>query len=216
MSLYKQLGDMEDKVSRQLALAERIRAVNEHHVAETIINSHIVPDLRGNLRSFTRQEFRCVKCNTKYRRPPLSGKCPKCGGKIVLTVSKGAIEKYLPTAKMLVTHYNVIDYTRQRICLTEKDIKALFQNVFPETQRTLLALGADICERMIAERTGKITKKNGYLDELKENGKVKKAEKKESKKEKSAKHGKKEEKEETKAKKKKSKKVISLEDFFGS
>lgn len=216
MSLYKQLGDMEDKVSRQLALAERIRAVNEHHVAETIINSHIVPDLRGNLRSFTRQEFRCVKCNTKYRRPPLSGKCPKCGGKIVLTVSKGAIEKYLPTAKMLVTHYNVIDYTRQRICLTEKDIKALFQNVFPETQRTLLALGADICERMIAERTGKITKKNGYLDELKENGKLKKAEKKESKKEKSAKHGKKEEKEETKAKKKKTKKVISLEDFFGS
>ena len=216
MSLYKQLGDMEDKVSRQLALAERIRAVNEHHVAETIINSHIVPDLRGNLRSFTRQEFRCVKCNTKYRRPPLSGKCPKCGGKIVLTVSKGAIEKYLPTAKMLVTHYEVIDYTRQRICLTEKDIKTLFQNVFPDTQKTLLALGADICERMIAERTGKLTKKNGYLDELKENGKLKKAKKKESKKEKITKQEGKERKEETKPKKKKSKKVISLEDFFGS
>ncbi|RLF80817.1 DNA polymerase II large subunit [Thermococci archaeon] len=216
MSLYKQLGDMEDKVSRQLALAERIRAVNEHHVAETIINSHIVPDLRGNLRSFTRQEFRCVKCNTKYRRPPLSGKCPKCGGKIVLTVSKGAIEKYLPTAKMLVTHYDVIDYTRQRICLTEKDIKTLFQNVFPDTQKTLLALGADICERMIAERTGKLTKKNGYLDELKENGKLKKAKKKESKKEKITKQEGKERKEDTRPKKKKSKKVISLEDFFGS
>ncbi|ALV63257.1 Archaeal DNA polymerase II large subunit, intein-containing [Thermococcus sp. 2319x1] len=210
MSLYKQLGDMEDKVSRQLALAERIRAVNEHHVAETIINSHIVPDLRGNLRSFTRQEFRCAKCNSKYRRPPLSGKCPKCGGRIVLTVSKGAIEKYLPTAKMLVTRYNVIDYTRQRICLTEKDIKTLFQNVFPETQRTLLTLGADICEKMTAERTGKATKKNGYLDELKENGKLKKAEKKESKKEQ------KEKKDEPKPKKKKTKKVISLEDFFGS
>ncbi|EHR78227.1 DNA polymerase II [Thermococcus litoralis DSM 5473] len=215
MSLYKQLGDMEDKVSRQLALAERIRAVNEHHVAETIINSHIVPDLRGNLRSFTRQEFRCVKCNTKYRRPPLSGKCPKCGGKIVLTVSKGAIEKYLPTAKMLVTHYNVIDYTRQRICLTEKDIKALFQNVFPETQRTLLALGADICERMIAERTGKVIKKNGYLDELKENGKLNNSKKEENKKEKAAKQERKEEKEKPKLKKK-TKKVISLEEFFGS
>jgi len=98
MSLYKQLGDMVEKVERQLALAERIRAVNEHHVAETILNSHLIPDLRGNLRSFTRQEFRCVKCNTKYRRPPLIGRCPKCGGKIVLTVSKGAVEKYLPTA----------------------------------------------------------------------------------------------------------------------
>ncbi|USS41494.1 DNA polymerase II large subunit [Thermococcus aggregans] len=219
MSLYKQLGDMEDKVRRQLALAERIRAVNEHHVAETIINSHIVPDLRGNLRSFTRQEFRCVKCNTKYRRPPLSGKCPNCGGKIVLTVSKGAIEKYLPTAKMLVTHYDVMEYTRQRICITEKDIKTLFQNVFPDTQKTLLTLGADICERMIAERTGKLMKKNGYLDELKENGKLKKAQKKEEKEnknEKPIKQEDKEKKENIKPKKKKGKKVISLEEFFGN
>ncbi len=174
LSLYKQLGDMVDKVKRQLELAERIRAVDEHHVAETIINSHLIPDLRGNLRSFTRQEFRCVKCNTKYRRPPMNGKCPKCGGKIVLTVSKGAIEKYLPTAKMLVAKYSVLDYTRQRICLTEKDIKSLFENVFPETQRTLMSLNAnDICDRMIAERTGRKIKGNGYLDELKENGKFK-------------------------------------------
>ncbi len=175
MSLYKQLGDMVEKVERQLALAERIRAVDEHHVAETIINSHLVPDLRGgNLRSFTRQEFRCVKCNTKYRRPPLEGRCPKCGGKIVLTVSKGgAIEKYLPTAKLLVTRYNVLDYTRQRICLTEKDVKTLFENVFPEKQRTLMGLSADVCEKMIKERTGRSNGRNGYLDEF--NGKLKKS-----------------------------------------
>ncbi len=174
MSLYKQLGDMVEKVERQLALAERIRAVDENHVAETIINSHIIPDLRGNLRSFTRQEFRCVKCNTKYRRPPLGGKCPKCGGKIVLTVSKGAIEKYLPTAKMIVTKYDVLDYTRQRICITERDIKTLFDNVFPERQRTLMGFSADICERMVKERTGKSNGKNGYLDGLKANGNGKK------------------------------------------
>ncbi len=205
MSLYKQLGDMVEKVERQLALAERIRAVDEHHVAETIINSHLVPDLRGNLRSFTRQEFRCVKCNTKYRRPPLTGKCPKCGGKIVLTVSKGAIEKYLPTAKMLVTKYNVLDYTRQRICITEKDIKTLFENVFPERQRTLMGFSADVCEKMIKERTGKSNGRNGYLDEFNGksnngNGKAKGLEK-EVKRE--------------KAKMKKKKKGISLDEFFG-
>ncbi|ALM76065.1 DNA polymerase II large subunit [Thermococcus barophilus] len=220
LSKYKQLGDMEEKVRQQLALAEKIRAVNEHHVAETIINSHLIPDLRGNLRSFTRQEFRCVKCNTKYRRPPLSGKCPKCGGKIVLTVSKGAIEKYLPTAKLLVTNYDVLTYTRQRICLTEKDIKSLFANVFPETQRTLLALNTnDICDRMIAERTGKIVTKNGYLDEFHGNGRKvqkkveapKKVEKREltkmqaHKSEKPGKH-----------KPKKKKKVVSLDEFFGA
>ncbi|WP_258083499.1 DNA-directed DNA polymerase II large subunit [Thermococcus thermotolerans] len=226
MSLYKQLGDMVEKVERQLALAERIRAVDEHHVAETIINSHLVPDLRGNLRSFTRQEFRCVKCNTKYRRPPLTGKCPKCGGKIVLTVSKGAIEKYLPTAKMLVTKYNVLDYTRQRICLTEKDIKTLFENVFPERQRTLMGFSADVCEKMIKARTGKSNGKNGYLDELKANGKLKKSSKPEKKKE--SKASKRSEKKikpsqgfekavkKEKAAMKKKKKGISLDEFFGS
>ncbi|NJE46142.1 DNA-directed DNA polymerase II large subunit [Thermococcus sp. GR7] len=228
MSLYKQLGDMEEKVARQLALAERIRAVDEHHVAETIINSHLVPDLRGNLRSFTRQEFRCVKCNTKYRRPPLTGKCPKCGGKIVLTVSKGAIEKYLPTAKMLVTRYNVLDYTRQRICMTEKDIKSLFENVFPERQRTLMGFSADICEKMIKARTGKSNGRNGYLDELKANGKLKKKAEKSKAETKAEKKSKKAEKKtkpseglendirKEKSKMKKPKKGISLDEFFGS
>jgi len=221
MSLYKQLGDMVEKVERQLALAERIRAVDEHHVAETILNSHLIPDLRGNLRSFTRQEFRCVKCNTKYRRPPLTGRCPKCGGKIVLTVSKGAVEKYLPTAKMLVTRYNVKDYTRQRICLTEKDIKTLFETVLPEKQRTLLGFSADVCERMIKERTGTSNGKNGYLDFFNgKNGTTKKSGISAGKKEKPVRAGKKPseslakdvKKEKAKAKKRKG---ISLDKFFG-
>ncbi|NJE05493.1 DNA-directed DNA polymerase II large subunit [Thermococcus sp. M36] len=222
MSLYKQLGDMVEKVERQLALAERIRAVDEHHVAETIINSHLVPDLRGNLRSFTRQEFRCVKCNTKYRRPPLTGKCPKCGGKIVLTVSKGAIEKYLPTAKMLVTKYRVLDYTRQRICITEKDIKSLFENVLPERQRTLMGFSADVCEKMIKARTGKSNGRNGYLDELKAKGEAnntgKKAPSKEKKSEKRNRPSQGLEKEirKEKSRMKKPKKGISLDEFFGS
>ncbi|MFA4647008.1 DNA-directed DNA polymerase II large subunit [Pyrococcus kukulkanii] len=197
LSLYKQLGDMEEKVRRQLEVAKRIRAVDEHYVAETILNSHLIPDLRGNLRSFTRQEFRCVKCNTKFRRPPMGGKCPVCGGKIVLTVSKGAIEKYLGTAKMLVTEYNVKDYTRQRICLTERDIDSLFEYLFPETQLTLLVNPNDICQKMVKARTGHV-KSGGLLENFKSN-----EERKETK------------KQEKKAKEKpKKKKVISLEDFF--
>nr|6T8H_B Chain B, DP2 subunit of D-family DNA-polymerase [Pyrococcus abyssi] len=201
MSLYKQLGDMEEKVRRQLEVAKRIRAVDEHGVAEKILNSHLIPDLRGNLRSFTRQEFRCVKCNTKFRRPPLNGKCPVCGGKIVLTVSKGAIEKYLGTAKMLVTEYNVKNYTRQRICLTERDIDSLFENVFPETQLTLIVNPNDICQRLVMARTGEVNK-SGLLENL-SNGskKTEKAEKAEKPRKKSD-------------EKPKKKRVISLEEFF--
>ncbi|AIF68456.1 DNA polymerase II large subunit [Palaeococcus pacificus DY20341] len=217
LSMYKQLGDMEEKVRLQLEVARKIRAVDEHHVAETIINSHLIPDLRGNLRSFTRQTFRCVKCNTKYRRPPLNGKCPKCGGKIVLTVSKGAIEKYLSTAKMLVTEFKVLDYTRQRICITEKDIDTLFTNVFPKVQ-TLLPIGTsdDVCQKMVLTRKGVLRekpKKNGNGKSWNPSNDFKKHLKKAGRPEKE------EPRKETpklKEKKPKRKKVIGLDEFFGT
>ena len=51
---------------------------------------------KGNLRKFTMQRFRCVKCNAKYRRMPLSGICKSCkSNRIIYTISEGSIKKYL-------------------------------------------------------------------------------------------------------------------------
>ncbi|MFW9876244.1 MAG: DNA polymerase II large subunit, partial [Candidatus Thorarchaeota archaeon] len=93
---YKLYESMDDKIDAQLHLGKIIRAVEVRNVAEKILATHFNPDILGNLRKFSLQEFRCVKCNSKYRRPPLSnaGKCPKCGNKIILTVNRGGIEKY--------------------------------------------------------------------------------------------------------------------------
>ena len=41
---------------------------------------------------------RC-KYGAKYRRTPLKGVCPKCGSKLILTVSKGAVEKYMDVSQ---------------------------------------------------------------------------------------------------------------------
>ncbi len=59
---------------------------------------------------------------------PLRGTCPKCGGKLTLTVHKKSVEKYLDLAKELSTRYNLPDYAVQRIALVEKSIKSLFSN----------------------------------------------------------------------------------------
>ena len=67
-------------------MAEKVRAINEKEVAELVINSHLLRDTYGNLRTFAKQKFRCVKCNKSYRRIPLVGKCTQCGGKLLLTV----------------------------------------------------------------------------------------------------------------------------------
>ena len=56
---------MGEKLSGQMDLATKIRAVDKEKVAELIINGHFIRDTKGNLRKFTMQRFRCVKCNEK-------------------------------------------------------------------------------------------------------------------------------------------------------
>ena len=127
-SAYKLLNKMEDKLNAQMELAVKIRAVDEGDVASRIIQTHFLPDLMGNMRAFTRQQFRCSKCNKKFRRVPLTGKCPYCGGNIIMTVHEKSIKKYLEPAKNLVENFDVPEYTRQRILLFEKFVDSLFKN----------------------------------------------------------------------------------------
>jgi len=77
-SSYKTLATMEEKVMHQMALAEKIRAVDSTDTARLVIERHFIRDIMGNLRKFSRQQFRRVGCNEKFRRPPLGGKCTKC------------------------------------------------------------------------------------------------------------------------------------------
>jgi len=125
-SAYKTLGTMAEKVSKQMGLVEKIRAVNESDVARLVIERHFIRDIRGNLRKFSTQQFRCVKCNEKYRRPPLIGKCLKCNGKIIFTIAEGSIKKYLEPAIGLANKYNVPSYIKQSLELTKSNIESIF------------------------------------------------------------------------------------------
>lgn len=129
---YVSLKSMREKLEVQFLLTEKIRAVDARDAAARVILSHFLPDLYGNLRSFSRQEFRCSDCNAKYRRVPLLGKCRRCGGKLLLTVNKGGIEKYLSLSRDIAERYALPDYLKQRLALIEKDIASIFQD---ETQK---------------------------------------------------------------------------------
>ncbi|MFX0030013.1 MAG: DNA polymerase II large subunit, partial [Candidatus Hermodarchaeota archaeon] len=127
---YKLYESMDEKIDAQLHLAKLIKAVDAKKVAEKILSTHFNPDILGNLRKFSIQTFRCVKCNSKYRRPPLSsaGKCPKCGNRIILTVNRGGIEKYISRALKLCEDFKLDEYTVQRMGLIEEYVESLTNN----------------------------------------------------------------------------------------
>ena len=127
-SAYILFETMADKMDAQLSLGEKIRAVDERDVATRIINKHFLPDMAGNLRSFSAQRFRCSKCGEKYRRIPISGKCTKCGTSVIMTVYKGSVMKYLEISKGVSEKYGVNDYTRDRIDILEMSMKSVFDN----------------------------------------------------------------------------------------
>lgn len=126
VSAYKTLPSMEEKLRGQMALAEKIVAVDEADVATRVIEKHFIRDIRGNLRKFSMQEFRCVKCNEKFRRPPLIGKCTVCRGNLLFTISEGSIVKYLEPSLSLARKYAVPVYVRQNLELTKRRIEEVF------------------------------------------------------------------------------------------
>ena len=125
-SSYKMLTTMQDKVEHQMGLVEKISAVDAADTARLVIERHFLKDLRGNLRGFSMQEFRCVACNEIMRRPPLSGICSNCGGKIIFTINEGGIKKYLEPALALANKYNLSVYLKQSLELTKRYIESIF------------------------------------------------------------------------------------------
>ncbi|MHA1917944.1 MAG: DNA polymerase II large subunit [Candidatus Ranarchaeia archaeon] len=126
VTTYKTLKTMEEKLNHQLIVCDKIKAVNAATVAGKIISSHFIPDIVGCLRTYTRQTFRCVKCNIKYRRPPLKGVCTKCGGEIILTVSEGTVKKYINITRSLIDRYDLTTYYKQRVDMLEEAINTIF------------------------------------------------------------------------------------------
>lgn len=138
ISAYTTLGAMINKLEAQLSLARQIVAVDATIVAKKVLTTHFIRDIAGNLKAFTSQRMRCKKCNAKYRRIPLSGRCLKCNSKLLLTVHRKGIEKYMSTAQKLVSEYKLDNYYKQRLDLIKNEINQIFSDQIEEINQVKL------------------------------------------------------------------------------
>ena len=126
---YSSLPTMAEKVRASLRIMAKINGVDVKDAVRRVIENHFIRDIMGNMRKFATQEFRCVRCNAKFRRPPLSGVCPRCGGQIVLTVYPGTVTKYLEIVKELVEEFGIGGYLGQRVEVLERSLGATVTKV---------------------------------------------------------------------------------------
>jgi DNA polymerase II large subunit len=135
-SAYSTLDTMEEKLKMQFDTARLINAVDADEVAAMVLTTHILPDIIGNMRSYSSQTFRCTACGAKFRRMPIMGKCIDCGSMLIQTVTRGAVEKYLDIATSMCKQYKINDYLRSRIESIAMELKLIFK----EEKRTQSSL----------------------------------------------------------------------------
>jgi DNA polymerase II large subunit len=121
---------MRQKTMAQFALGEVLHSVDNERQSAKLIDTHLIRDMRGNLRAFGQQKIRCTKCGRSYRRVPISGKCMevsgsktdpfsgesveiKCPGNLVMTVSQGAVSKYDALMRDIIAIYGCDAYISQ-------------------------------------------------------------------------------------------------------
>lgn len=119
---YSTIKTIKEKLDHQIKIANLIFEEDEVSIIlSSIINNHIFRDIKGNLRAYFKQVYKCNKCQNSFRRPTLTGRCSRCGGELRQTVSERSVAKYLQLAKKLV---NMIDdpYVISNYVLLESDL----------------------------------------------------------------------------------------------
>src|SRR5215217_152814 len=126
-SAYSTLNTMNEKLEMQIATAKLINAVDPDEVVSMVLTTHILPDIMGNMRSYSSQGFRCSNCGEKYRRMPLIGRCIGCGNELLQTVTRGSVEKYVGIATNMCNQFKISDYLRSRIETLTMELKLIFK-----------------------------------------------------------------------------------------
>jgi DNA polymerase II large subunit len=136
-SAYPTLTSLKEKIAKQIEVAEKIDAVSTKEVVESIIKTHLIRDIAGNMKKYATQSFRCKGCGKSFRRPTVSSHCDFCGAELRETLTRASVEKYLSLARRLANDYDVDEYIKNRLDLIVKELDQLFHEHERSTQLAL-------------------------------------------------------------------------------
>jgi DNA polymerase II large subunit len=125
-SAYSTLGSVLEKLDMQIRTADMINVVDPNEVVSMVMTTHLLPDIMGNLRAYSGQSFRCTACGASYRRIPLSQNCTECGNKLIQTLTRPSVSKYLKLAKRLLDKYEIDPYLRGRVLALLDELELVF------------------------------------------------------------------------------------------
>jgi len=141
-SSYSTAKTLREKLEKQIHLAEKVSAVDPDEVVESVLRTHLIPDIIGNMKAYASQSFRCKSCGTQYRRVPVRGTCLRCAGELQSTVPRKAVEKYLQIALSLTDRFHIDPYLRGRLKVILQELNSLFapQKIKSQTELTQFIL----------------------------------------------------------------------------
>ncbi len=145
---YSTLRTLAEKIDKQIEVAEKLEAVSTKEVVESIIKTHLIRDIMGNMKKYATQSFKCRACGYTFRRPPVSGLCTNCNHEIHETLTRASVEKYMAIAQRLARDYEVDEYLRNRLEMVEKELNQLFRARERTTQMEL----TDFARKPLAEK----------------------------------------------------------------
>ncbi len=125
-SAYSTLGSLLEKLDMQIKTAEMINSVDPSEVISMVMTTHLLPDIMGNLRAYSGQSFRCTNCGASYRRVPLAEKCLECSNKLIQTMTRPSVQKYLKLATRLLAKYRIDPYLRGRVTSLLDELELVF------------------------------------------------------------------------------------------
>ncbi len=159
ITAYVKARNMADKLAKQIKLMKKIVAIDYADAVGKVLESHVLRDIFGNLRSFGTQSFKCTRCRRTFRRIPVNGKCPYCGNTLQPSVYINMVLKFFSIAREIVSDLDEEDFRSQQFHrFLATDYKVLRQTSI-----------TDLTEKLINRSSNRTEKRDVVMRKIKIN-----------------------------------------------